>query len=45
MINAEVAVTEGHATPEQERRVQQDAQHRADAEHRRAWKHSDESTS
>ena len=43
MIAAEVAVTEGHATPEQARRVQQDAQHRADAEHRRAWKHYEQS--
>jgi ferric-dicitrate binding protein FerR (iron transport regulator) len=43
MIAAEVAVTEGRATPEQERRVQQDAQRRADAEHRRAWKHYEQS--
>jgi hypothetical protein len=41
MIAAEVAVTEGHATPEQARRVQEDAQHRADAERRRAWQQSD----
>lgn len=41
MIAAEVAVTEGHATPEQARRVQEDAQHRADAEHRRAWQQSE----
>jgi hypothetical protein len=44
MIAAEVAVTEGHATPEQARRVQEDAQRRADAEHRRAWKQYEEST-
>ena len=43
MIAAEVAVTEGRATPEQARRVQQDAQRRADAEHRRAWKHYEQS--
>ena len=42
MIAAEVAVTEGHATPEQARRVQEDAQRRADAEHRRAWEHYEE---
>ncbi|HEV7828622.1 MAG TPA: DUF4383 domain-containing protein [Pseudonocardiaceae bacterium] len=42
MIAAEVAVTEGQATPEQARRVHEDAQHRADADHRRAWKQSDE---
>ena len=41
MIAAEVAVTEGHATPEQVRRVQEDAQHRADAERRRAWQQAD----
>jgi hypothetical protein len=41
MIDAEVAVTEGHATPEQARRVQEDAQHRVDAERRRAWKQSE----
>jgi hypothetical protein len=44
MIAAEVAVTEGRATPEQARRVQQDAQRRADTEHRRAWKHYEQST-
>lgn len=37
MINAEVAVAEGHPTAEQQRRVEEDAQRRADAEHRRAW--------
>lgn len=37
MIQAEVAVAEGHATAEQQRRVEDDAQRRADAEHRRAW--------
>ena len=42
MIAAEVAVTEGRATPEQARRVQEDAQRRADAEHRRAWEHYEE---
>jgi hypothetical protein len=42
MIAAEVAVTEGSATPEQARRVQEDAQHRADTEHRRAWKQYEE---
>ena len=41
MIAAEVAVTEGHATPEQARRVQDDAQRRADAQHRRAWQESE----
>lgn len=40
MIAAEVAVTEGHATPEQARRVEEDAQRRADARHRRAWQRS-----
>ncbi|MDQ3904001.1 MAG: hypothetical protein M3300_00770 [Actinomycetota bacterium] len=43
MIAAEVAVTENHATPEQLRRVQEDAQRRADAQHREAWKHYEES--
>ncbi|HEX2300970.1 MAG TPA: DUF4383 domain-containing protein [Pseudonocardiaceae bacterium] len=37
MVDAEVAVAEGHATPEQARRVEEDAQRRSDAEHRRAW--------
>ncbi|MGH3909066.1 MAG: DUF4383 domain-containing protein [Pseudonocardiaceae bacterium] len=37
MIAAEVAVTEGHATDEQVRRLQDDAQRRADAERHRAW--------
>jgi hypothetical protein len=45
MIAAEVAVTENHATPEQARRVQEDAQRRADAQHRRAWEHYEKSTS
>lgn len=40
MIAAEVAVTEGHATDEQVRRIQDDAQRRADAERRRAWQQS-----
>lgn len=44
MIAAEVAVTEGHATLEQARQVQEDAQRRADTEHRRAWKQYEEST-
>jgi hypothetical protein len=34
---AEVAVAEGHATPEQEQLVRQDAQRRADEARRRAW--------
>jgi hypothetical protein len=41
MIAAEVAVTEGQATPEQVRRVEEDAQHRADTERHRAWHQSD----
>jgi hypothetical protein len=41
---AEVAVTEGNATPEQARRVQEDAQRRSDAQRRRAWNHFKEST-
>ncbi|MGH3781995.1 MAG: hypothetical protein ACRDRO_15595 [Pseudonocardiaceae bacterium] len=44
MIAAEVAVTEGHATPEQARRVHDDAQRRANAHHRRAWKQFQDST-
>ena len=36
-VAAEVAVAEGHATPEQERLVREDAQRRADAARRRAW--------
>jgi hypothetical protein len=44
MIAAEVAVTEGHATPEQARRVQEDAQRRANEHRRRAWKQFEEST-
>jgi hypothetical protein len=42
MIAAEVAVTEGRATPEQARRVQEDAQRRADSERRRAWEKYEE---
>ncbi len=34
---AEVAVAEGHATPEQERLVREDAQRRANEARRRAW--------
>jgi Domain of unknown function (DUF4383) len=37
LVAAEVAVAEGHATPEQERLVREDAQRRADEAHRRAW--------
>ncbi len=37
MIADEVAVAEGHATPEQAERVRADAQRRADEAHRRAW--------
>lgn len=37
MIADEVAVAEGHATPEQAERVRADAQRRADEERRRAW--------
>ncbi|HZS20633.1 MAG TPA: hypothetical protein VFA63_06570, partial [Pseudonocardiaceae bacterium] len=44
MIAAEVAVTENRATPEQLRRVREDAQRRADEQHRQAWKHYEEST-
>lgn len=36
-VAAEVAVAEGHATPEQEQRVQQDALRRAAETRRRAW--------
>lgn len=36
-VAAELAVAEGHATPEQERLVREDAQRRADEAHRRAW--------
>ncbi|MGH3902643.1 MAG: DUF4383 domain-containing protein [Pseudonocardiaceae bacterium] len=36
-VAAEVAVAEGHATPEQERLVHQDAQRRAAEARRRAW--------
>lgn len=38
MIAAEVAVAEGHATADQERRVQEDAQRHAEARRRRAWR-------
>jgi hypothetical protein len=44
MIAAEVAVAENHATPEQLRRVREDAQRRADEQHRQAWKHYEQST-
>jgi hypothetical protein len=44
MAAAEVAVTEGNATPEQAHRVQEDAQRRADVQHRRAWNQFEEST-
>ena len=44
MAAAEVAVTEGNATPEQARRVQEDAQRRSDAQRRRAWNYFKEST-
>ncbi len=36
-LAAEVAVAEGHATPEQERQVLEDAQRRANEARRRAW--------
>jgi hypothetical protein len=36
-VAAELAVAEGHATPEQERLVREDAQRRADEARRRAW--------
>ena len=36
-VAAEVAVAEGHATPEQERQVLEDAQRRANEARRRAW--------
>jgi hypothetical protein len=36
-VAAEVAVAEGHATPEQEQLVREDAQRRADEARRRAW--------
>jgi hypothetical protein len=36
-VAAELAVAEGHATPEQERLVREDAQRRANEAHRRAW--------
>ena len=37
LLAAESAVAAGHATPEQEQLVSQDAQRRADEAHRRAW--------
>jgi hypothetical protein len=37
LVAAEIAVAEGHATPEQERLVYEDAQRRADEAYRRAW--------
>lgn len=37
LVAAEVAVAEGHATPEQERLVREDAQRRANEARRRAW--------
>jgi hypothetical protein len=37
MIDAEMAVAEGHATTEQARRVHDDAQQRAETERDRAW--------
>lgn len=37
MTAAEVAVAEGHASAEQARRVQEDAEQRSASEHRRAW--------
>lgn len=37
MIDAEMAVAEGNATPEQARRVREDAEQRARAERGRAW--------
>ncbi|MGH3722165.1 MAG: DUF4383 domain-containing protein [Pseudonocardiaceae bacterium] len=36
-VAAEVAVAEGHATPQQEQLVREDAQRRADEARRRAW--------
>lgn len=36
-VAAEVAVAEGHATPEQEQQVREDAQRRANEARRRAW--------
>ncbi len=36
-VAAEVAVAEGHATPEQERQVREDAQRRANEARQRAW--------
>jgi len=36
-VAAEAAVAEGHATPEQEQLVREDAQRRADEARRRAW--------
>jgi hypothetical protein len=37
LLAAELAVAAGHATPEQEQLVRDDAQRRADEAHRRAW--------
>lgn len=37
-VAAEMAVAEGHATPEQEQLVREDAQRRADEARQRAWK-------
>lgn len=39
LIEAEIAVAEGHATPEQAQRYRAEAQRIADAAHRRAWDH------
>jgi len=36
-VAAEVAATEGHATPEQEQMVREDARRRADETRHRAW--------
>jgi uncharacterized protein DUF4383 len=40
-VAAELAVAEGHATPEQEQLVREDAQRRADQARRRAWELSE----
>jgi hypothetical protein len=40
-VAAEMAVAEGHATPEQEQLVREDAQRRADEAYRRAWELSE----
>lgn len=39
LIEAEIAVAEGHATPAQAERYRAEAQRLADAAHRRAWEH------